>query len=78
MDSELKSITGGEVIKLQKPIDNTFSNIVKNDEGIEIGTCNNCGAKNVEVKEHICQTLLKPEKMITTIKEFKNYLKSNK
>ena len=65
----LEPIRDGEVVKLQRPLDNTYSNI---NNGF--GTCNNCGLENADINNHICQTVLNLDNnFFTSYNEFKKY-----
>jgi len=55
---ELVPIQAGEVIKLQKPAADTYTNKVMNNDNVEIADCTVCGATSVIVGEHICKTVL--------------------
>lgn len=79
--SELIPVRAGEIIKLQKPQHNTFINVKKNNDGIDIGDCSVCGADNVIVNDHICKTLLDQKyegiansNMLTKINLFKKQI----
>lgn len=76
----LTPIQDGEIVKLQKPLNNTFSDHVKNNDGIVLATCDNCKAENVNIEDHICKTLVtlpNASDMVTTIENFKKIIKEN-
>jgi hypothetical protein len=54
----LEPVSTGEIVKLQKPNEESFSNVTQDQEGNMVGDCTVCGLKNVAVKDHVCQTLL--------------------
>jgi len=57
---ELVPVQAGEIIKLQKPAQDTYTNKVMNSDGIEIADCTICGAPGVIVTDHICKTIIAP------------------
>lgn len=57
---ELVPVQAGEIIKLQKPAQDTYTNKVMNNDGIEIADCTVCGAPGVIVTDHICKTVIEP------------------
>ncbi len=57
---ELVPVQAGEVIKLQKPAADTFTNSTINNDGAEIADCTVCGATGVVVGDHICKTVVEP------------------
>lgn len=87
---KLQQVQAGEVIKLQKPQQDTYTDIITNNDGVEIGTCSVCGATDVIVADHICKTVVQPfesiknkygttaNKMLTKIEWFKNVVLENK
>lgn len=73
----LVPVQSGEVIKLQKPAPETFTNIVINNDSVAIGDCKICGATGVVVDDHICKTILDtndqvPSEFNMTESRFKN------
>lgn len=54
----LEPVSTGEIVKLQKPNQEAFVDTKNDDDGNVIGTCSECGQKDVIVKDHICQTLM--------------------
>jgi hypothetical protein len=56
----LVPVQAGEVIKLQKPAADTFTNSTINNDGVEIADCTVCGATGVVVGDHICKTVIEP------------------
>jgi hypothetical protein len=60
-ENELVPVSAGEVVKLQKPQEDTFTDIETNNDGVELGNCSVCGAENVIIADHICKTILKQE-----------------
>lgn len=76
-ENNVQQVQAGEVVKLQKPQNNTFTDIVTNNDGVEIGNCSVCSAENVVVEDHICKTIVDPKayeslkNMVTTIETFK-------
>lgn len=54
----LEPVSTGEIVKLQKPNEESFIDVHSGDDGTMIGTCTVCGHKDVEIKDHICQTLM--------------------
>lgn len=90
-ENNVQPVQAGEVVKLQKPQNDTFTDIVTNNDGIEMGNCSVCSAENVVVGDHICKTIVDPKAyesllmkgfnplyMITSINEFKTFLESSK
>lgn len=60
-ENELVPVSAGEVVKLQKPQEDTYTDIETNNDGVELGNCSVCGAENVVISDHICKTILKQE-----------------
>jgi len=54
----LEPVRTGEIVKLQKPNEESFTNTSPNNDGDIEGDCTVCKQKAVVVKDHICQTLL--------------------
>lgn len=76
-NEDIVPVQDGEVVKIQKPKGNTFSNKETNSDGIVLGTCDNCGAENVNIEDHICKTIVNnPNEMQTTIEGFKTMLEN--
>lgn len=79
-ENNVQQVQAGEVVKLQKPQDNTFTDITTNSDGVEMGNCSVCSAENVVVGDHICKTIVNPKayeslkNMVTTIDAFKEML----
>lgn len=77
-NEEIVPVQDGEIVKLQKPLDNTFSNKERNNDGIILGTCDNCNAENVNVEDHICKSIVElPKQMVTTLEAFKILLEKD-
>lgn len=83
-----KPITGGSILKLQKPNEETYVNVVSKG-GKQFGDCTICNCDNVEIEDHICKTFIDSDKlntvniydtdpMITNIDEFKAKLARKK
>lgn len=73
-NEELKQVQAGEIVKLQRPLDNTYSDITTDENGVEIGNCDDCNAPGVDISNHICKTLLQDDNgnnMVTTIESFR-------
>jgi hypothetical protein len=60
-ENNVQQVQAGEVVKLQKPQDNTFTDITTNSDGVEMGNCSVCSAENVVVGDHICKTIVDPK-----------------
>lgn len=79
-ENNIQPVQAGEVVKLQKPQNDTFTDIVTNNDGVEMGNCSVCSAENVVVGDHICKTIVDPKayeslkNMVTTIDAFKEML----
>jgi len=81
----MEQITGGgSIVKLQKPEENTYTNIISKD-GKNLGDCSICNCKEVDLEEHFCKTLIDTDEldmtniydtdpMIVSIDEFKKKL----
>lgn len=54
----LEPVRTGEIVKLQKPNEESFTDTKQDNEGNIIGNCTVCKQKDVIVKDHICQTLI--------------------
>lgn len=65
----LEPVSTGEIVKLQKPNEESFADVEADHEGTMKGTCTECGQKDVAIKDHICQTLL-------TLNDEDNYVPS--
>lgn len=84
---ELVPVQAGEIIKLQKPAEDAFRNVITNNDGIVIGDCSVCGADSVICGDHICKTVLERfaplqekyesvgRRMVTKIEWFKSTIK---
>jgi len=66
----IKRVQTGDIVKLQKPNQDTYININGNT-----ADCSICKAKDVNMIDHICQTMLHIE-MVTTLKDFRNLKES--
>lgn len=51
-------VVTGEVVKLQKPNEEAYTNVRSDGEGNVIGDCTVCGADSVETDMHVCQTII--------------------
>lgn len=60
-ENNIQPVQAGEVVKLQKPQNDTFTDIVTNNDGVEMGNCSVCSAENVVVGDHICKTIVNPK-----------------
>jgi len=61
---EIVPVQAGEIIKLQKPAADTFTDVEVNNDGIEIGNCSVCGAGHVVCSDHICKTVIDPNSQV--------------
>lgn len=57
---EMVPVQAGEIIKLQKPAQDSYTNNTINTDGLEIADCTVCGATGVVVGQHICKTVVDP------------------
>jgi hypothetical protein len=57
---EMVPVQAGEIIKLQKPAQDSYTNNTVNNDGLEIADCTVCGATGVVVGQHICKTVIDP------------------
>jgi len=60
-ENELVPVSAGEVVKIQKPQEDAFTEVETNNDGVELGNCSVCGAENVIIADHICKTILQQE-----------------
>jgi len=82
-ENELVPVSAGEVVKIQKPQEDTYTDIETNNDGVELGNCSVCGAENVVIADHICKTILKQESksyddLIIKKKDLEKQLKADK